>query len=78
LAKVVFDSKVGRKRGLLVKFDAKYVPLITWYVRRAATVAELLAAALPPGLARKASNAALLGARMVILEACPKAETRSG
>jgi len=63
---------------VLVKADAGYVPFKTWYVSNAATAAGSVAAAAPAVELRKVARASLLGARMVILDAPPRASRRAG
>lgn len=75
-------KRLGAKAGVSLKSDETKVPLRTWYARIAAMpwaslelTAELSGDASP---ARRASNAELVGARMVMLLSPPRVFTRSG
>ena len=62
----------------MVNAEAGYVPLRTWYVRRASTADGMLAAAVPADEFRKAARASLLGARTVMLIAFPRVARSAG
>ena len=72
-------SIVGIKAGVLMMEDAGYVPLSTWYDRIASMAAvSLRAIAMPAELFKKAANASLEGAKIVMLVAIANDERRLG
>ena len=72
-------SIVGIKAGVLMMDDAGYVPLSTWYERIASMAAvSLRVTAMPAELFKKAANASLEGANIVMLVAIDSCVRRLG
>ena len=72
-------SIVGIKAGVLMMDDAGYVPSRTWYDRIASmAVVSLRPIAMPAELFKKAANASLEGANIVMLVAIDNCVRRLG
>ena len=72
-------SIVGIKAGVLMMEDAGYVPLSTWYDRIASmAVVSFREIAMPAELFKKAANASLEGANIVMLVAIDNCDRRLG